>query len=94
MVHYSIRVLLASVRNLGQCPCPRCFIKKDTIENLGTLSDQKIRLDYRRADDLHRDRLIRKARRQIYTFGQGVKSQTIKNLLKETSMVPIEVSVI
>ena len=34
------RVLAASIRNLGNCPCPRCHIKLSDIHKLGMKNDR------------------------------------------------------
>ena len=39
MTYSMIRVLIANIRNLGACPCPRCTIPKDRIRNLATERD-------------------------------------------------------
>ncbi|KIO07970.1 hypothetical protein M404DRAFT_134911, partial [Pisolithus tinctorius Marx 270] len=36
---YPEKVLLACLKFLGGCPCPRCLIKKDEISMLGTKAD-------------------------------------------------------
>ncbi|KAL0065586.1 hypothetical protein AAF712_007364 [Marasmius tenuissimus] len=33
---YPEKVRLATIRNLGRCPCPQCFVEKDQIHELGT----------------------------------------------------------
>ncbi|KIM57899.1 hypothetical protein SCLCIDRAFT_28530 [Scleroderma citrinum Foug A] len=38
---YPEKVLLASIRNLGQCPCPRCTIPMSHVHNLGMSQDMK-----------------------------------------------------
>ncbi|KAF9642543.1 hypothetical protein BDM02DRAFT_3105514 [Thelephora ganbajun] len=39
MADYPEKVLLACIRNLGTCPCPRCLIKKIYLQGLGTRVD-------------------------------------------------------
>jgi hypothetical protein len=33
------RILLASIKFLGQCPCPRCLVKKADVPKMGMKSD-------------------------------------------------------
>ena len=35
----SPRVLIVNIRNLGGCPCPRCLIPKDRLQNVTTAND-------------------------------------------------------
>ena len=41
------KVLMACVRNLGICPCPRCLIKRGHIHDLGTAVDRRRRAKLR-----------------------------------------------
>jgi hypothetical protein len=33
------RVLIANMKNMGQCPCPRCTIRLTDIKDLGKAKD-------------------------------------------------------
>ena len=33
------RVLIANIHNLGGCPCPRCLVLKDKVQNVATAND-------------------------------------------------------
>ncbi|KAF8205902.1 hypothetical protein K438DRAFT_1578500, partial [Mycena galopus ATCC 62051] len=45
---YPEKVLLASIRNLGRCPCPQCLVTKDKLDQISTIHDDKIRVNSRR----------------------------------------------
>ncbi|KAJ3568500.1 hypothetical protein NP233_g5674 [Leucocoprinus birnbaumii] len=84
---YPEKALLATIRFLGGCPCPRCKIKKDQIRDLGTDSDNAIREDVR-CDNKERRSLVEKARILIFKKAKGVASACVEKLLKPLSMVP------
>ncbi|KAJ7151509.1 hypothetical protein C8R46DRAFT_1229045 [Mycena filopes] len=85
---YPEKVLLACIRNLGKCPCPRCTIPKDKIDGLGTQNDTKNRTKLERTDNARYRSKIELARRRIYEDGLGVKSKRVENLLEPESLVP------
>ncbi|KAJ3569072.1 hypothetical protein NP233_g5289 [Leucocoprinus birnbaumii] len=84
---YPEKALLATIRFLGGCPCPRCKIKKDQICDLGTDSDNAIWEDVR-CDNKERQNLVEKARNLIFKKAKGVASACVEKLLKPLSMVP------
>ncbi|EFI27238.1 hypothetical protein CC1G_15066 [Coprinopsis cinerea okayama7 len=49
---YPEKVLLATIRQLGSFPCPRCLIKKEDIGAMGTHIDRQCRAHVR-IDDEH-----------------------------------------
>ncbi|KAF8151063.1 hypothetical protein BJ912DRAFT_1071771 [Pholiota molesta] len=51
---YPEKVLLATIRNLGSCPCPRCLIPKAKIPNVGKVYDDNQRVTTQRIDDSNR----------------------------------------
>ena len=87
-----LRVLLASLRNLGSCPCPRCTVKKSQISELGMKRDDAHRVCEARVDDMHYRRRVESARRYIFQQGKGVKSAAVEDILSRDSYVPITVS--
>jgi hypothetical protein len=84
-------VLIAAIRELGKCPCPRCFITLDLVRELGTKTDTIIRRTFRRFDDEAHRVLVERARRKIYEQGYAVKSKHVEQLLQPTSLVPTKV---
>lgn len=86
-----IRVLIATIRDLGDCPCVRCTIKKSQIREVGTPADMAIRTAQRRLDNEERQRKVDSARRLIYESGYVVNSDKVDKFLKSESLVPTEV---
>ena len=85
------RVLLATIRNFGSCPCPRCLVPKSKIPEVGTASDERRREKSRRVDDFNRNLNVSHARDLIYERGFGVKSAAVERLLAEESYTPTKV---
>lgn len=87
------RVMIASIKNLGRCPCPRCRMPLARVDNLGTALDRQERTTLARVDNqTHRDR-VAKARNLIYDKNYAVKSKAVEDLLDEDSSVPTAVSI-
>lgn len=88
---HAIRVLLATIRNLGGCPCPRCLTPKDRIIDLGTQLDRQRRLKTRTNDEDRRSRIAR-IRDWIYVEGRALKNKFIELTLGPKSEVATSVS--
>lgn len=93
-----IRIVLASIRNLGDCPCPRCLTPIQLAHKFGTPEDKEMRRQEARVDDKNRQTTISKARKLIYgkigvkkNANYGVNSTAVEKLLKKQSLVPTEV---
>jgi hypothetical protein len=82
------RILLASIRNLGCCPCPRCLIPLSRAHQFGMARDKRQRLTLARIDNKHCQAMVAAARRLIYNKHTQVNGAAIENLLKEESLVP------
>ena len=82
------RVLLATIRNLGSFPCPRCLISKDKLPEVGTKNDDRRRETNQRVANDHLFSDIRLARTWIYNEGYRVKAAAVERLLSPTSHVP------
>jgi hypothetical protein len=91
LIHILVRVLLATIRDNGNCPCPHCLIPRTKLDRLGHLSDSKIRVDKARKYNARRVNMARKA---IYTLGNPIGSVHVEQLLKPSSIVPTSVSLI
>ncbi|KZV84874.1 hypothetical protein EXIGLDRAFT_623736 [Exidia glandulosa HHB12029] len=87
---YPEKVLVATIRDGGLCPCPRCHVKHDDLDQMGTPADTNTRLNRAREDTEQRRKAIRKARRYIYQQGYAVSSKQVETLLKDDSYVPVE----
>jgi len=86
------RVLLASIRDKGHCPCPRCLIPLSRVPNMGMPQDMKERVTLARVDDEERRRKIGIARDIIYEKNYAVDNANVEALLKNQSLVPTSVS--
>ena len=56
------RVIIASIRDLGSCPCPRCLIPLSHVPNMGKAQDMKLRKSLIRVDDERRRYKVELAR--------------------------------
>ena len=86
-----IRALLATIRNLGRCPCPQCEIQKVHVGGLGTTVDWQ-RRNHEQTDTLSWIGRIDLACKFIFEKGASVMSTRVENILKERSEVPTHVS--
>ena len=84
-------VLLATIRDKGLCPCPRCLVPMDLIHKMGTRADMQRRIKTLRRDNLSRQKLIRQARSLIFNEGKAVGNDAVNELLQSESLVPTEV---
>ncbi|KAG2099546.1 uncharacterized protein F5147DRAFT_777234 [Suillus discolor] len=85
---YPEKVLLASIKFLGQCPCSRCLVKKTDIPKMGTKLDLRRRDRLQRVDDNSRCHNIAKARSLIFEKGAPVSGTWVNGLLNDESLVP------
>jgi hypothetical protein len=86
-------MLMLSLRDKGNCPCPRCLITKKEISQLGTKHDCRRRIKNAREDNDHSLENIQMARKFIYgRSGYKVNSKAVEDVLQATSQVPTEVS--
>ncbi|PPQ73389.1 hypothetical protein CVT24_008509 [Panaeolus cyanescens] len=86
---YPEKVLLTCIKFLGNHPCTRCSIHKDHIHELGTIRDQKRRLQTKgRTNNAERQALINTVRRLIFVNGYSVNSKAVTNLLEPYSWTP------
>ncbi|CDO76810.1 hypothetical protein BN946_scf185033.g7 [Trametes cinnabarina] len=85
---YPEKVLLATIRDMGNCPCPRCLVPKDRICEIGTPQDKVARERKARVDDASRKAIVQQARGFIMSKGLGVNSTAVEAILKPQSLVP------
>ena len=86
------RALIATIKDFGTCPCPRCTITTDQISAIGRDDDRKRRVELRRSDNTERREIVNKARKQLYEEGYAITGDHVDGLLKETSQVPTKVT--
>ena len=78
-------MLLATLRDRGLCPCPRCLIPSIDLDKLGLTSDSKGRIS--RVRTWLQD-TVAKGRDMLYKGGYVVTSTLIDAVLKPLSQVP------
>jgi hypothetical protein len=83
------RVLLATIRDGGMCPCPRCLIPKTEMHLMGFARDISARVSKARK---YLGLRVRAARVHIYKLAYGIGSDKVNDSLKESSSVPTLVS--
>ncbi|KAK6984281.1 hypothetical protein R3P38DRAFT_2806647 [Favolaschia claudopus] len=83
----SFRVLIATIKNFGGCPCPRCFVTKDAIHQMGTVHDMQRRKKIR-IDSAYRRQIVDTARRWIFEKGYIIGGAGVNRILKPHSLVP------
>ena len=85
-----IRVLIATIKNMGCCPCPRCKVKLANVQHMGKTLDTQTRMDVReRSGKLLRG--VKMARKAVFA-GFKVNGSRIEKLLGKGSGIPINVS--
>ena len=85
------RVLIATIRNLGTCPCPRCLIPKAHTHLFATESDLRQRILLFRSDTAQRCEKVMSACKLIYERHYAVDTSHVEELLKDESLVPTTV---
>ncbi|KAG1855096.1 hypothetical protein C8R48DRAFT_776498 [Suillus tomentosus] len=83
---YPEKALIATIKDMGSCPCPRCLIPKSLFNCLGLAKDMKNRATNFR---VYTTAKIVKARDFIYRWGTTVDSGKVEDTLGEGSWVPI-----
>ncbi|KAG2055217.1 hypothetical protein BDR06DRAFT_982075 [Suillus hirtellus] len=81
---YPEKVLIATIRQLGGCPCPRCLIPMGQLHNLGMPRDRQQHATLVRSDS-SRSHLVSTACNLIYEKNHGVDSTAVEALLKPDS---------
>ncbi|KAK7689422.1 hypothetical protein QCA50_007214 [Cerrena zonata] len=83
---YPEKVLLATIRDKGLCPCPQCLTPKSKLHLMGQANNLAFRVGTGIRKYLARS--VTRARECIYKLGLGITSTAVNDLLKETSSVP------
>ena len=84
-----LRILLATIRNKGHCPCPQCLIPKSCFSHTSLWNDIKAQIS--QACTYMQSKII-SARDAIYQHGAPIKGAVVEHLLKDSSLVPTLVS--
>ncbi|EGO30230.1 hypothetical protein SERLADRAFT_412306 [Serpula lacrymans var. lacrymans S7.9] len=86
---YPEKVLLAGIKFLGKCPCPRCLVKKQDLAKMGMKRDMRQRVKKIRVDNEDHWRRIKFAWQLMFekgvycavsTFGHGTIRKFNKNV--------------
>jgi hypothetical protein len=83
--NHTYRVLIATIRNKGICPCPRCLVSKANLDKIGHVQDKQSRTTNVRTYARY---WVTRAREFIYKLGRGVTSTAVENVLTAHSLVP------
>ncbi|KAG1819320.1 uncharacterized protein BJ212DRAFT_1249473, partial [Suillus subaureus] len=88
---YLEKFLIATIKDMGSCPCPRCLIPKASFDLLGLFGDMQDRLVNVQTYCLVE---VTKAHGFIYTFRNTVDGSKVQKALGEGSWVPTVVKCI
>lgn len=80
---------MATVRDRGACPCPRCLITKEKLDKLGQKLDMTSRITQART---YLSEVITTTRNAIYNRGFVITSSRVSHVMKSLSLVPTLVS--
>lgn len=81
-------MLLLALKNNGGCPCPRCLVKKDNIDRLGTVSDRNARIKLARVDNNVVAHSVKTARQYLFEGGRATTSAYVLDPLASRSLLP------
>ncbi|KAG2336252.1 hypothetical protein BDR05DRAFT_978825 [Suillus weaverae] len=82
---YPEKVLIATIKDMGSCPCPHCFVLKVSFGFLGLFRDMRDRVASLRAYSLAR---VSEACDLIYQWGNTVDGSKVQMTLRQGSWVP------
>ncbi|KAJ3556133.1 hypothetical protein NP233_g12048 [Leucocoprinus birnbaumii] len=82
---YPEKVLLATIRDKGLFPCPRCLVHRSELRSLGLKKDAQTRSEKFRT---YVGDKISAARKAIYDLGLSIRSNAVELLLRPISAVP------
>ncbi|KAG6906368.1 hypothetical protein DXG01_014299, partial [Tephrocybe rancida] len=85
---YPEKALVASIRNGGWLPCPRCHVSKDHLGRMGMILDMERRTATIRLNDQDLKAKVTAVRSIIHQKGFAVNSKAVEAVLQPTSLVP------
>ena len=88
------KVLAASIRNWGNCPCPCCMMPLSDVHRMGIKADQSQRHWLVRADTLACQTKVECSISLIHKDLSPVDAMAIESLLCEESLVPTAVCIL
>lgn len=84
------RILLTCIKSLAKCPCPRCYVPKSELHNMGMVSDTRNRnKSWLDTHDVQWS--IKNAWKKIFKCGYGVESAMIECMMAQWSLIPVQV---
>jgi hypothetical protein len=83
------RALIATIKDMGLCPCPRCLTPKGLFGYLRLAKDMKCCISNLR---VYVTTKVAEAHEFIYGSGNTVDSAKVEDTLREGSWVPVLVS--
>ncbi|KAG2751869.1 hypothetical protein P692DRAFT_201683986, partial [Suillus brevipes Sb2] len=83
---YPEKALIATIKDMGSCPCPRCLTPKNMFTSLGLVKDMQSRLINLRQYAMTK---VKQAREYIYRQGNTVDGAKVDDALGEGSWVPV-----
>lgn len=89
--YHQTRVLVATIRDQGRCPCVRCLVTTPEIPSLGTTEDRMLRQTQPRLDSKERQQRVKDARDKLYREGYVITGDHVDGVLKDESLVPTQV---
>jgi hypothetical protein len=87
----SCRILLTCIKYLAKCPCPRCYVLKDKVSEMGRKLDIKNRIKGVRVDSEELQYDIALARKWLFEMGLPINNPNMKKLLGPRSLTPVQV---
>ena len=84
-------IIIASIHNLGQCPCNHHLILLDHVANMGMHRDMAQHRTLAQIDNVKWHNRVETAHEKIYEKGYVVDSTVVVNLLQEEFLVPTAV---
>ena len=88
------RVLIATIRDQGRCPCVRCLVTAPQISSLGTPEDRELRQTKPRIESEERQQQVKDAREKLYREGYAITGDHVDGVLKDESLVPTQVCIL
>lgn len=83
--------MIACIRDMGDHPCPRCYVSKQDLDKAGSIHDHYFRIEKTRIPSTAIDKKVATARAALYN-GSTLASVNVDKALKSKSLVPTIVS--
>ena len=85
------RMLIATIKDFGARPCPRCLVSVDQICAVGREDDWKWCKESCCQDNAEWGKKVDNAHKSLYDNGYAITGDHIDGLLKDESLVPTKV---